>query len=235
MISLICGTWKTKQRNKRDKTEKSHSRRKQSGSCQRRGAEGMNEIGEGDQEVQTSRCKINELGIWNVHVGNIVNKNTMMIVLYMYMWYCIWWWKWSEYTKNLPAIHEVQVSVPGLGRSPGEGNDHLLQYPCLENPMDRGAWRATVHGVTKESQRYDSATKQQQQLLAAGLLNVRKKRQGNGERVWVQREGPWLKVSFQDSLTDARTYWRHDLPGWPWSWNLSSCIDLTVLLPWGSV
>ena len=89
MISLICGTWKTKQRNKRDKTEKSHSRRKQSGSCQRRGAEGMNEIGEGDQEVQTSRCKINELGIWNVHVGNIVNKNTMMIVLYMYMWYCI--------------------------------------------------------------------------------------------------------------------------------------------------
>ena len=49
--------------------------------------------------------------------------------------------------------------------------------------MDRGAWQATVHGITKELQRYDSATKQQQQLLAAGLLNMRKKRQGNGERV----------------------------------------------------
>ena len=37
--------------------------------------------------------------------------------------------------------------IPELGRSPGEGNDNALQYSCLENPMDRGAWRATVHGV----------------------------------------------------------------------------------------
>ena len=40
-------------------------------------------------------------------------------------------------------------SVPGLGRSPGEGNGNSHQYPCLENPMDRGTWRATVHGVTE--------------------------------------------------------------------------------------
>ena len=40
-------------------------------------------------------------------------------------------------------------SIPGLRRSPGEGNGNPLQYSCLENPMDRGAWRATVHGVTK--------------------------------------------------------------------------------------
>ena len=40
-------------------------------------------------------------------------------------------------------------SVPGLGRSPGEGNGNPLQYSSLENPLDRGAWRATVHGVTK--------------------------------------------------------------------------------------
>ena len=40
-------------------------------------------------------------------------------------------------------------SIPGLGRSPGEGNGNPLQYPCLENPTDRGAWRATVHGVAK--------------------------------------------------------------------------------------
>ena len=40
-------------------------------------------------------------------------------------------------------------SIPGLGRSPGEGNGNPLQYPCLENPMDGGAWLATVHGVAK--------------------------------------------------------------------------------------
>ena len=38
-------------------------------------------------------------------------------------------------------------SIPGLGRSPGEGNGNTLQYSCLENLMDRGAWQATVHGV----------------------------------------------------------------------------------------
>ena len=40
-------------------------------------------------------------------------------------------------------------SIPGLGRSPGEGNGNPLQYSCLENPMDRGAWQAAVHGVTE--------------------------------------------------------------------------------------
>ena len=54
--------------------------------------------------------------------------------------------------KNLPASAGDMGdagSVPGLGRSPGEGNGSPLQYSCLENPMARGAWRATVHGVTK--------------------------------------------------------------------------------------
>ena len=40
-------------------------------------------------------------------------------------------------------------SIPGLGKSPGEGNGNPLQYSCLENPMDGGAWWATVHGVEK--------------------------------------------------------------------------------------
>ena len=40
-------------------------------------------------------------------------------------------------------------SIPGLGRSSGEGNGNPLQYSCLENPIDREAWRATVHGVAK--------------------------------------------------------------------------------------
>ena len=42
-------------------------------------------------------------------------------------------------------------SVPGAGRSPGEGNGYPLQYSCLENSMDRTAWWDTVHGVTEES------------------------------------------------------------------------------------
>ena len=42
-----------------------------------------------------------------------------------------------------------QGLIPKLGRSPGEGNDYPLQYSCLENSMDRGAWWATVHGVAK--------------------------------------------------------------------------------------
>ena len=52
--------------------------------------------------------------------------------------------------KNLPANADVD-SIPGSGRSPGEGNGNPLQYSCLENPMDREAWRATVHGVARES------------------------------------------------------------------------------------
>ena len=53
--------------------------------------------------------------------------------------------------KNLPANVGDAGLILGSGRCPGEGNDNPLQYSCLGNPMDREAWRATVHGVTKES------------------------------------------------------------------------------------
>ena len=56
--------------------------------------------------------------------------------------------------KNPPAnavnVRDASL-IPGLGRSPGGGNGNLLQYSCLENPMDRGAWWSTVCGVTKDS------------------------------------------------------------------------------------
>ena len=56
--------------------------------------------------------------------------------------------------KNLPAsagnIRDVSL-IPGSGRCPGGGNGNILQYSCLENPMERGAWWATVCGVPKES------------------------------------------------------------------------------------
>ena len=49
-------------------------------------------------------------------------------------------------------------SIPGWGRSPGEGNGNPLQYSCLENPMDREAWQATVHGVAKSWTRLSNFT-----------------------------------------------------------------------------
>ena len=63
--------------------------------------------------------------------------------------------------KNLPAdagdIRDAD-SIPGSRRSPGGGYDNPLQYSCLENPMSRGAWKATVHGITKSQTRLTDFT-----------------------------------------------------------------------------
>ena len=65
---------------------------------------------------------------------------------------CRWASQVALVVKNLPAnagdIRDAG-SIPGLGRSPGGGHNNLLQYSCLENPMDRGTWQATVHRVAK--------------------------------------------------------------------------------------
>ena len=68
----------------------------------------------------------------------------------------IWWFLWTslvaQWVKNPTARQETQAntgSIHWLGRSPGKGNGYPFQYSCLENPMDRGAWQATVHKVTK--------------------------------------------------------------------------------------
>jgi len=56
----------------------------------------------------------------------------------------------AQTIKNMPAIWEGDLGlIPGSRRSPGEGNGYPLQYVCLENSMDRGAWLGTVHGATK--------------------------------------------------------------------------------------
>ena len=54
---------------------------------------------------------------------------------------------------NLPAMQETQVQFLVQEDSPGEGNDNPLQNSCLGNPVDRGAWRATIHGVAKSRTR----------------------------------------------------------------------------------
>ena len=65
---------------------------------------------------------------------------------------------WSQGVHGFPSSSGGKASacnagdpglIPGSGRSPGEGNGNPLQYSCLENPIDRGAWRAIVHGVAK--------------------------------------------------------------------------------------
>ena len=78
--------------------------------------------------------------------------------------------------KNPPAnagdIRDVGT-IPESGRSTGEGNSNPLQYSCLENPMARGAWQATVHGVTRY--RHNLATKpphQKQQFYFLGPLDT---------------------------------------------------------------
>ena len=72
-----------------------------------------------------------------------------------------WFWGFpgGSVVKNLLAkagvIRDVG-SIPGLGRYPGRGHDNPLQYPCLENSLDREIWWATVHRVAKESQATES-------------------------------------------------------------------------------
>ena len=73
----------------------------------------------------------------------------------------------SKIDMGFPGGSEVKASacnagdlgsIPGSGRSPGEGNGNPLQYSCLGNPMDRGAWWATVNGVTKSRTRLSDFT-----------------------------------------------------------------------------
>ena len=63
--------------------------------------------------------------------------------------------------KNTPSdVGDVRDagSIPGSRRCPGEGNGNPLQHSCLDNPMDRGAWQATVHGVTRSDTIYQLST-----------------------------------------------------------------------------
>ena len=67
----------------------------------------------------------------------------------------------GEVVKNLPANAGDTgdaISIPGLGRSPGEGNGNPLQCSCLENPMDRGAWQAPLLGVANSQRRVNTNT-----------------------------------------------------------------------------
>ena len=77
-----------------------------------------------------------------------------LFVNYIYIYLFIytglpWWLRWSRIACDAGDLG----SIPGLGRSPGGGHGNPLQYSCLENPMDRGAWWATVHAGAKSRTR----------------------------------------------------------------------------------
>ena len=79
-----------------------------------------------------------------------------MWILIQQFWGCVWILQLALLAKNPPAnagdIRDVG-SIPGLRRFPGVGNGNPLQYSYLENPVDRGAWRATVYRVAKSQTR----------------------------------------------------------------------------------
>ena len=101
-----------------------------------------------------------------------ISRKTIFLIIY-FNWriITILWWFLPYISMNRPQVYmctpilnHIYASsngkeracnvgdlglIPRLERSPGEGHDNPLQYSCLENPMDRGAWRPTVHGVTK--------------------------------------------------------------------------------------
>ena len=60
------------------------------------------------------------------------------------------WLSGEESACHAGDVAGAEGSIPGSGKSPGEGNGNPLQYSCLGNPTDRGAWQATVHGVAKD-------------------------------------------------------------------------------------
>ena len=75
----------------------------------------------------------------------------------------------AQMLKNLPANTEDLGLIPGSGRSPGEAKGNPLQYSCLENPMPRGAWWATVRGVTKSRTRLSTRSCEASQLRALSV------------------------------------------------------------------
>ena len=73
----------------------------------------------------------------------------MAFILYLHSIYTVLGIKGSAVVKNLPASAGDTDLIPGLGRSPAGGNDKPLQYSCWKTLVDREAWRARVHGITK--------------------------------------------------------------------------------------
>ena len=92
----------------------------------------------------------------------------------------------AKMVKNLLAMQDIQVQTLDWEDSPGEGNGNLLQYSCLENPMDRGAWQATVHG--SQRLRHDWVTTKVTNSLSLEQLSQTQVSRKADKR-WVKCDG----------------------------------------------
>ena len=131
MISFICGLKK-----------KIYQLIEQIGGCQNQGME-VGEVSEGSQRYK--RPLIKWISPWDVIDGMVTTVNNTTL----YIWKLLWGFPGDSDDKESACNAGDPGSTPGLGRSPGEGDSNPLQCSCLENSMDRGAWWATVHEVTK--------------------------------------------------------------------------------------
>ena len=99
---------------------------------------------------------------------------------------CSWGFPPSSVSKESACNAGDSCSIPGLGRSPGEGNGNPLQYSCLKNPMDRGAWQATIRGVARVGH---LATKPPPSLICSwetGKFLLQLVRSSSWETSWFQ-------------------------------------------------
>ena len=97
------------------------------------------------QSRESRELKKSNFFYFGQKIKRILFREQLSIVL-------LWAFQMALMAKNLPAnARDARDagSIPRLGRSLGEGNGNPLQYSCLENPMDRGAWLATVHGIAE--------------------------------------------------------------------------------------
>ena len=106
--------------------------------------------------------------LWSISCILLISTSlSLIVIVYTVM---LWISQVMLVVKNPPASAGDTGdtgSIPGSGRSPGEGNGNPLQCCCLENPMDRGAWWASVHGLTRVGR--ELVTKQQRSVALKGL------------------------------------------------------------------
>ena len=111
-----------------------------------------------EERISEVKISLSFLVLMYLSDNILLNNTTNNIFNYVSMYYillyaCVFLYMGfpgGSAVENLPANSGDAGSIPGSGRSPGERNGKLLQYSCLGNPMDRGAWQAIIQGVTKE-------------------------------------------------------------------------------------
>ena len=105
------------------------------------------------KEHSFSVCQVDFIGAFKQKEACPLHFHYHLPLSHPFFWSLLLLTPWASQVarvvKNPPTNAGYTGSIPGSGRSPGEGNDNPLQYSCVENPMDRGAWWAMVHGITK--------------------------------------------------------------------------------------